>query len=247
MLRTLLIRVVVGLVALMALAVPASAQQWTTVFEPGKVQLTPEGYVQAREAAAWMAGFPPYRSSLTIIAYGEQTETGSGVGLRRARAMELELARLGVSEGYIRIAATVVSDAAADSRLIIYGQLSDRAQPPSEYIDQMLVYFGTGSVEVPEATKERLQLYIADYGPGENRLLVVGHTDTRGSIEANLRLSQDRAEAVARYLAGHGVRWDDMEIVAKGEAELPRATDDGVAEPLNRLVYVDMRGRSSLR
>ncbi len=44
-----------------------------------------------------------------------------------------------------------------------------------------------------------------------------GHTDTRGSDERNLTLSQDRAEAVRGYLVGKGV--PEASLVAKGYGE----------------------------
>jgi outer membrane protein OmpA-like peptidoglycan-associated protein len=53
--------------------------------------------------------------------------------------------------------------------------------------------------------------------PSIARLEVQGHTDNAGSDEANARLSQSRAEAVARYLTERGV--DAQRVVAKGYGE----------------------------
>ena len=46
---------------------------------------------------------------------------------------------------------------------------------------------------------------------------VFAHTDTSGSPQINLALSQKRADAVATYLAGHGVA--KARIASKGYGE----------------------------
>jgi outer membrane protein OmpA-like peptidoglycan-associated protein len=69
------------------------------------------------------------------------------------------------------------------------------------------IYFDTGKSEVkPEseaALKEVAKLLSSDPGL---KLLVVGHTDSVGQLDANMKLSQARAEAVVQVLAkSHGV------------------------------------------
>ncbi len=69
------------------------------------------------------------------------------------------------------------------------------------------IYFDTNKSDVkPEsaqAVAEIAKLLKADPGL---KLFVVGHTDGTGGVDANLRLSQDRAQAVIQALvAGHGI------------------------------------------
>jgi hypothetical protein len=239
MLETWLRRIVALLTALAAIgaAVPASAQAWTTSFGPGDATLPSEAYVQAREAVAWAAEAPGY-SRLIIQPYEDAAEAGSGIGPERALAMELELVRLGMSDGYIRIQPALVG---ADRRLVVTADRSAQSRAPGGYIDEMLVYFAPGSVEIPVAAQYRLQIYVARPHFGARRLEIIGRADTVGTAEANQRLSEHRAEAVARFLAAHGVSWEDIDIVGKGETWLSRATADGVSDPLNRLVSVDSR------
>lgn len=234
--RTL--RIAAALMALL-LAGPASAQEWSIPFTPDDALLPPEGYVAAREAVAWAAEEP--RSGLTLTAYETPDEVGSQLSRDRARALYLELLRLGLWQGRVRM-----EPAAADAvpHLVLRAAPSARLGP---YIDQMLVFFAAGSADVPEAVGYSLQVYTAGYRPGEHRIAITGRTDTSGSADANQRLSERRAEAVARFLAAHGVDWADMDIAGKGETELSRATGDGVTEPLNRLVYVDIRTRQPPR
>ncbi|WP_028079288.1 OmpA family protein [Solimonas soli] len=67
---------------------------------------------------------------------------------------------------------------------------------------------------------------------------VVGHTDTTGSDEYNLRLSASRAASVASYLASQGVPSQRMRQEGRGEREPLVRTGDNVNEPRNRRVDI---------
>jgi OmpA-OmpF porin, OOP family len=69
------------------------------------------------------------------------------------------------------------------------------------------IYFDTGKFEVKSESQAALQevakLLLSDSGL---KLFVVGHTDSAGQFEANMKLSQARAEAVVQALTkSHGV------------------------------------------
>lgn len=67
---------------------------------------------------------------------------------------------------------------------------------------------------------------------------VVGFTDTSGSPEHNLDLSQQRAQAVMEYLGKHGVPEERLHAEGRGENE-PRASNDTEAgRRLNRRVEI---------
>jgi len=66
------------------------------------------------------------------------------------------------------------------------------------------------------------------------RIVVVGHTDTSGSVKYNLRLSERRAKAVADAIVGLGVAQDVLKVDWVGKTDLAVPTPDGVKEPLNR-------------
>lgn len=48
-------------------------------------------------------------------------------------------------------------------------------------------------------------LQILNQHPEVTTLLIEGHTDSRGSVKKNRKLSQKRAESVAKWLATHGI------------------------------------------
>ncbi len=64
--------------------------------------------------------------------------------------------------------------------------------------------------------------------------VVVGHTDTSGSVKYNERLSERRAKATADGLVALGVPASILDVSWKGKSQPAVATGDGVKEPLNR-------------
>ena len=76
--------------------------------------------------------------------------------------------------------------------------------------------------------------------PGAD-IVVTGHTDTVGSLEANDRLSLQRAQTVRDLLAAAGVPRDAITVAGRGEREPAVPTADEVAEPRNRRVDIKLR------
>ncbi|WP_418647101.1 OmpA family protein [Thauera butanivorans] len=70
---------------------------------------------------------------------------------------------------------------------------------------------------------------------------VVGHTDSQGSEMVNLRLSIERAEAVAAHLAERGIAFERLSADGRGEADplTSNATEEGRAR--NRRVELLLR------
>ncbi|RZV30992.1 MAG: OmpA family protein, partial [Sphingomonadaceae bacterium] len=103
------------------------------------------------------------------------------------------------------------------------------------------VTFATGSASINSsfyATLDRVAESLKKY---PNSLVdVYGFTDTTGSADFNMRLSQQRAQAVADYLAARGVARSRMATQGFGEQYeyLRVKTGDGINEPLNRRVEI---------
>jgi outer membrane protein OmpA-like peptidoglycan-associated protein len=73
------------------------------------------------------------------------------------------------------------------------------------------------------------------------RLMVTGYTDRSGSPGYNQRLSERRANNVARALQGMGVPREQMAVSGKGENDNRVPTAPGVREPQNRRVEIVFR------
>ena len=88
----------------------------------------------------------------------------------------------------------------------------------------LLITFETNSSELTGAAKQ--QLDVVGAALKNNRLAeysfnVEGHADPRGSPEANLVLSKQRAESVRAYLVGnHGIVAQRLQAQGKGDSEL---------------------------
>jgi outer membrane protein OmpA-like peptidoglycan-associated protein len=65
------------------------------------------------------------------------------------------------------------------------------------------IYFDTGKADVkPESTPALDEVAALLKNRAALRLMVVGHTDTTGTLDLNMRLSADRAAAVVKALTG---------------------------------------------
>lgn len=72
-------------------------------------------------------------------------------------------------------------------------------------------------------------------------IVITGHTDRQGSLDANDRLSLERAQAVRALLIERGFPPERIDAVGRGEREPVVATEDEVVEPRNRRAEVLVR------
>jgi OOP family OmpA-OmpF porin len=98
-----------------------------------------------------------------------------------------------------------------------------------------VVYFPLDTAVITPAAADVLRA-AAEYDRATQgaHMAVVGFTDTSGSTQYNLALSERRARAVAAVLQGDGVAGDSLEVSWMGKTGLAVPTADGVREPLNR-------------
>lgn len=63
----------------------------------------------------------------------------------------------------------------------------------------------------------------------DTTLMIVGHTDSRGDDDYNLRLSERRAQSANRFMVSQGLSSSRIQIVGRGEYEpiADNNTDDG--------------------
>lgn len=74
------------------------------------------------------------------------------------------------------------------------------------------------------------------------RIIIVGHADSRGPLSYNQILSEERAKTVAYYLGANGIDFDLMSITGVGETQpiASNNTQEGMA--LNRRVGLEING-----
>ena len=73
------------------------------------------------------------------------------------------------------------------------------------------------------------------------KLVLTGHADTSGNPKYNEGLSLRRANSVWSGLVDRGLSAKNMKVFAKGESDPLISTGDGVKEPQNRRVHIDIK------
>jgi len=123
--------------------------------------------------------------------------------------------------------------------LTVEAAAADTAAPPSRPSLSLLIQFDFNSAKVkPESQKALVNLAQALQSKelADSKFAVEGHTDAKGRADYNLKLSQQRADAVRAFLASNGVADARLAAVGKGAGELANAADPLAAE--NRRVRI---------
>ena len=215
------------------LPAPALAQTWTACVDAMTGGLTAEGYRAVREAAE------ARRPGQFLNYHLSRSTRVAGQPLPPFRTVNLEMRYAGAGS-------TIIARDADDKALPAAAQAcfeirAEEGPPPLWHY--WGPYFPHGSAVIPDEQRADMEYVLTGYLPGRTIYRLKGYTDTSGSPAFNDRLSAARTEAVARELIRRGVRWSDIEQESFGENRLARGTADGVAEPLNRRVTVDVRLR----
>jgi outer membrane protein OmpA-like peptidoglycan-associated protein len=104
------------------------------------------------------------------------------------------------------------------------------------------VIFESDRADLRVTARERLVALADALRAQPNQVAVIeGHTDSRGSDGYNLRLSQDRADAVREQLIAEGVPAARLQAVGRGEDQPIASNDDAEGRALNRRVEVHLR------
>jgi len=105
-----------------------------------------------------------------------------------------------------------------------------------------LLYFLEGKDELtPESQIEMARVLAELRESSAPDVLVIGHTDRLAGDDYNDRLSLQRAERVQAELVRLGIPLARIRTAGRGEREPLVPTDDGVAEPRNRRVEINVR------
>lgn len=113
-------------------------------------------------------------------------------------------------------------------------------QPPAA--QRFVLQFEPGSALLTPASQAQLPEVIARaQARAGGEIVITGHTDRQGSLDANDRLSLERAQAVRTLLIERGFAPERIEAVGRGEREPVVPTEDEVVEPRNRRADVLVR------
>ncbi len=112
----------------------------------------------------------------------------------------------------------------------------DREPLPLEPIARRISFDEGGSDLSDTAIKELEVLLSTRQMEAGGPIILRGHTDSEGHDEANIRASQNRAEAVRDWLVGKGIPEDRFTIIAMGEQNpaRPNAREDGSPDEAGR-------------
>ncbi len=104
------------------------------------------------------------------------------------------------------------------------------------------LYFLEGKDELTPASRAELDLVFAELKrrPAPD-IVVIGHTDTVGTLSYNDKLSLARAERLREMLVSLGIAPERVQSAGRGKRELLVPTDDNTAEPRNRRVEISVR------
>ncbi len=104
------------------------------------------------------------------------------------------------------------------------------------------IYFEYAKSALDDVARKRLDemaQYLAK-NPDWNKIIIKGHTDTRGSFETNVLLSQSRAGAVKDYLVAAGVPSDKIRVYWYGKSMLAIEGRAGKTAQENRRVEIEL-------
>jgi OOP family OmpA-OmpF porin len=122
---------------------------------------------------------------------------------------------------------TIVEKAAMKQEIVADAEAMGNDLRSTGHVSIYGVYFDTGKAEIkPESDAALSEIATLLKKDGALKLYVVGHTDNVGSFESNMKLSNDRANAVVNVLSQkHGIAAERLK--AHGVASLsPVASND---------------------
>ncbi len=101
------------------------------------------------------------------------------------------------------------------------------------------VYFDTSKYNINSKSQQTLDKLISVFKEyPDTNILVVGHTDSAGSDTYNMTLSKNRANAVTKYLQGHGISSGRLTTNWFGETQPVHDNSTAAGRAKNRRVNV---------
>jgi outer membrane protein OmpA-like peptidoglycan-associated protein len=108
--------------------------------------------------------------------------------------------------------------------------------------------FGFDSDQINAAAQDNLRRFATSLQKYPNtRTLIVGHTDSEGSADYNMDLSNRRALSAANFITGQGVDRARISTAGRGESEPIATNTSDAGRQLNRRVEVAIYADAAAR
>lgn len=199
--------------------------------------------------------------SLEIKGYFTSVEKNNSafpdLGMARANVVKNYLVSTGVSSKQINISGKINEDLLADGNGVYYGplfyeistQLDENSSTDTSIVElreslianPIKLYFEMEGFTINLTSEQRQKIanmsrYIDKV---EDAIIqVIGHTDNTGGKYTNLKLGQDRADFVKRYLVGNAIPEGRIDAISKGSGNptADNSTEEGRLK--NRYVLI---------
>ncbi|HTF34608.1 MAG TPA: OmpA family protein [Myxococcota bacterium] len=190
------------------------------------------------------------------VRHSQPWRRSQGVGCRRLRAVALGLAFAVPLACQTQTAAPVPPTAPAASAetspSVLEPQATQIAAIPGAQVqresDRVVVFFAgdelfeSGTATVTSAASPRLRDFAQVIrSTPDVRLAVRGYTDAQGSESFNLTLSEDRADAVRKYLVGEGIEPGHISAAGFGPQFPVASNDTPEGRRMNRRIEIELR------
>jgi len=186
-------------------------------------------------AAAWASGLsaalPNFKTSGAELSFdGDAINVGGSIPENAKSDMVANLKS--VYGDNLRVGSLEAASSVTESNRMASEALSSlrpgySAEDLTGALNKQIINFAPGSAQIPRESRELLDQSASAIksAPTGTVLEVGGHTDNTGNAAANQKLSQQRADAVRRFLVNEGVGADSL--VSKGYgSDKPVASND---------------------
>jgi outer membrane protein OmpA-like peptidoglycan-associated protein len=104
------------------------------------------------------------------------------------------------------------------------------------------ITFASGSSDISSSFYTTLNSLVKVFQEfDKNGVAIVGHTDSTGSNDLNMRLSRDRAQSVASYLVNQGISGARISATGAGPSQPIASNDSEQGRAQNRRVEINLR------
>lgn len=175
---------------------------------------------------------------------------GAVSSARQAQAKALENTQNQLSSTQSQLAQATAAREAAEQRAndaMMNLQLSKAAAVAEEPRGTVITVAGgflfrsDESALMPSAHEKLDKIVEAVKEQGNRKILVEGHTDSRGKDAYNMNLSKQRADAVANYLTSHGIASEKVSAVGVGSTRPVASNDTPEGRATNRRVEITVQ------